>query len=162
VERCTSASGLALAFLRNDAVVDSVIQAASIPNSKYDGYSTSFTGRTSGLYLTARYELFDLTQRLLVSEHGDSNAEVDPKDGISRTPLSYAAESGHEAVVKLLLGSGANVNVQNGPYGNALDAASHRGHEALPPSFSAVFLDLKVPSGLDRQHTLSTRGPKVF
>jgi ankyrin repeat protein len=38
---------------------------------------------------------------------------------------------GHEAVVRLLLDKGADVNAQGGVYHNALQAASERGHEAV-------------------------------
>ena len=38
---------------------------------------------------------------------------------------------GHEAVVRLLLEKGANVNAEGGKYGNALQAASFGGHEAV-------------------------------
>jgi ankyrin repeat protein len=37
---------------------------------------------------------------------------------------------GHEAIVKLLLDKGANVNAQGGNFGSALQAASFEGHEA--------------------------------
>ncbi|PWO15022.1 hypothetical protein PtrARCrB10_12117, partial [Pyrenophora tritici-repentis] len=37
----------------------------------------------------------------------------------------------HEAIVKLLLNKGADVNAQGGEYGNALQAASAGGHEAI-------------------------------
>jgi ankyrin repeat protein len=38
---------------------------------------------------------------------------------------------GHEEVVRLLLDKGAEVNAQGGRYGNALQAASDRGHEEV-------------------------------
>jgi ankyrin repeat protein len=34
-------------------------------------------------------------------------------------------------IVKLLVEKGADVNMQGGQYGNALQAASSRGHEAI-------------------------------
>ncbi|KAL2152845.1 hypothetical protein VTH82DRAFT_4000 [Thermothelomyces myriococcoides] len=49
----------------------------------------------------------------LLLEHG---ARVDIRDGQGRTPLHWAAEAGHEAVVRLLVAAGAD-----------LDAASHDG-----------------------------------
>jgi ankyrin repeat protein len=39
--------------------------------------------------------------------------------------------SRHEAIVKLLLENGAEVNAEGGKYGNALQAASFRGNEAI-------------------------------
>ena len=45
--------------------------------------------------------------------------------------LEAASFAGHEAVVRLLLDEGAEVNAQGGHYGNALEAASFGGHEAV-------------------------------
>jgi ankyrin repeat protein len=45
--------------------------------------------------------------------------------------LQAASSGGHEAIVKLLLEKGADVNAQGGDYGNALQAASSEGHEAI-------------------------------
>jgi hypothetical protein len=47
------------------------------------------------------------------------------------TPLYYASLSGLSTIVELLLGKGADVNVQGGRYGNALQAASYKGHSAI-------------------------------
>ncbi|KAF2626358.1 hypothetical protein BU25DRAFT_432165 [Macroventuria anomochaeta] len=43
--------------------------------------------------------------------------------------LTVASFFGHDTVVKLLLNKGANVNAQDGKYGNALQAASAEGHD---------------------------------
>ncbi|KAL9096282.1 MAG: hypothetical protein Q9165_001279 [Trypethelium subeluteriae] len=130
-----SASKLALTFLRNSATVDSVIQATSTAEHKMTGYDQEFgfPDQTSGLHLTAGYGLFDLTQRLVVNEYGDNAIDVDLKNSDGRSPLSYAAEGGHEQVVKLLVNEGADVNAvtQSGRYQTALIAASARGHEQV-------------------------------
>ncbi|KAF8817312.1 hypothetical protein BYT27DRAFT_6865538, partial [Phlegmacium glaucopus] len=50
----------------------------------------------------------------------------------SGSALQAASSEGHEAIVKLLLEKGANVNAQEGEeFGSALRAASSRGHEAI-------------------------------
>ncbi|KAF1954428.1 hypothetical protein CC80DRAFT_567678 [Byssothecium circinans] len=46
-------------------------------------------------------------------------------------PLYYASLVGLRKIVKLLLDKDADVNAQGGRYGNALQAASARGHEAI-------------------------------
>ena len=45
--------------------------------------------------------------------------------------LMVASFFGHNAVVKLLLNTGADVNAQGGDYGNALQAASFKGNEQV-------------------------------
>jgi hypothetical protein len=47
------------------------------------------------------------------------------------TPLYYTALLGLSTIAKLLLDKDANVNAQGGDYGNALQAASVRGHEQV-------------------------------
>ena len=37
---------------------------------------------------------------------GTGKVDIDSKDNSGRTPLSWAAENGHEAMVQLLLGTG--------------------------------------------------------
>jgi ankyrin repeat protein len=46
-------------------------------------------------------------------------------------PFYYAALLGFSIVTKLLLDAGAEVNMQGGHYGNALQAASVGGHEQV-------------------------------
>jgi hypothetical protein len=58
----STTSRLALAFLCDKGLVDCTTQAVSTPNYKYEGYSSSFPRRTSGLHLTARYGLLYLTE----------------------------------------------------------------------------------------------------
>ncbi|KAH7069938.1 hypothetical protein BKA63DRAFT_569533 [Paraphoma chrysanthemicola] len=51
-------------------------------------------------------------------------------DSIER-PLYYSASLGLDTITRLLLDNGAEVNVQGGFYGNALQAASDRGYEQI-------------------------------
>jgi hypothetical protein len=53
--------------------------------------------------------------------------------GFYGNALQAASYEGYEAVLKMLLDAGANVNMQGGFYGNALQAASvsWRGSEAM-------------------------------
>jgi ankyrin repeat protein len=54
--------------------------------------------------------------------------DVDSRDNDGQSPLSRAAESGHSAIVEMLLDEGADVNAQGGHYGTALCAASLGSH----------------------------------
>jgi ankyrin repeat protein len=62
---------------------------------------------------------------------GTGNVDIDSKDNYGQTPLLWAAESGHEAVVKLLLEMGkADVDCNcNGR--TPLSYAAENGHEAV-------------------------------
>ena len=67
--------------------------------------------------------------RLLLEQHG---VEVDIEDvEFHQSPLSRAAAKGHEAVVRLLLENGANVETKSVNGMTALDHASFMGHEVV-------------------------------
>ena len=130
VENTTSC--LSLAFLCDYALVDCTLQTMSTPEYKYKGYSRTFPSQTSGLHLAARHGLLYLTKGLLMSKHRDINIRADSKDSYGRTPLSYAAWNGHEAVVKLLLEKGAELETKDKVYGQTpLSYAAWNGHEAV-------------------------------
>jgi len=59
-------------------------------------------------HLVAYFGMNEAANTLLT--HGQS---ADLKDSYGRAPLSYAAENGHEAVVKLLLEEGAELEAKD-------------------------------------------------
>ncbi|KAF2729268.1 HET-domain-containing protein, partial [Polyplosphaeria fusca] len=70
-------------------------------------------------------------QRAVSSLLVTGSATVNSKDKDNKTSLYIAAETGNDVVVAVLLDKGADVNAQGGRYGNALQAASSGGHEAV-------------------------------
>ncbi|ETS84912.1 hypothetical protein PFICI_02937 [Pestalotiopsis fici W106-1] len=74
-----------------------------------------------------------------------------PQEGTPLVPaLYYASLLGFPRCFKILLGEGANPNAQGGYYGNALQAASKKGHKAVVK----ILLDQgKVVQGQGGSHT---------
>ena len=60
-----------------------------------------------------------------------NGTKVDAVDMYRRTPLSVAAGSGNETIVKVLLDSGAHVNARDQNQHTPLHAAASGGHEAV-------------------------------
>ena len=56
---------------------------------------------------------------------------LDSRDDRGRTPLSYAAEGGHEAIVRLLLSREVDVNSQDDRGRTPLSYAAEEGHKAI-------------------------------
>jgi ankyrin repeat protein len=63
-------------------------------------------------------------------------------------PLYYAAMLGLSTVTRLLLDKGAEVNAQGGDYGNALQAASYRGHEQVVKTLLDKGAEVNAQGGL--------------
>jgi ankyrin repeat protein len=69
-----------------------------------------------------------VTTATLLVDHG---ADIEVTDGAGRTPLSWAAEDGHEAVVKLLFDHSANIEATDVAGRTPLSLAADMGHEAV-------------------------------
>jgi ankyrin repeat protein len=72
------------------------------------GYSQGVPKQMTGLHFAAYFGLRQGAMALLKNKH-----DLDLKDTYNRTPVSYAAEKGHEAVVKLLLEKGAELETKS-------------------------------------------------
>ncbi|KAF4626835.1 hypothetical protein G7Y89_g11321 [Cudoniella acicularis] len=94
----TEVEQLILDLLESEAKVSSSSQAMMVSRSKYPRYSERVPKQMTGLHLAAYFGLSEAIIALLKREY-----EPDSKNSYYRTPLSYATENGHEAVVKLLL-----------------------------------------------------------
>ena len=97
-----------------------------------DPYSTETPlARTTLLLATSRCGLASVVRAILDS-FGRDDVEVDSKDKYGQTPLWWAARNGHEAVLKLLLGTTANVEVEDDRDGRTpLGWAAYHGHEEV-------------------------------
>ncbi|KAK0716128.1 hypothetical protein B0H67DRAFT_464709, partial [Lasiosphaeris hirsuta] len=85
---------------------------------------------TNLLHVISRYGVFGLVRAILQSTYQITTA-VDAKDKDGRTPLWRAAENGHEAVVRLLLDTGAAVDAKDKDGRTPLWRAAENGHEAV-------------------------------
>jgi ankyrin repeat protein len=85
---------------------------------------------------------------------------VDEKDKNGQTPLHWAAWGGHEAVVQLLMDSGADVNAKTEDGWTALHQAARGGHEAVIRLLIAGGADVnaKTEDGRTALHQAAYRG----
>jgi ankyrin repeat protein len=119
---------LALEFLRHDQNLACSIQIMHTSEHTFPGYSQSFPKNQSGLHIAAILGLDALMAPLLSCQ----GAELDSKDSINRTPLSYAAANGHLAVAQHLLDSNSVQSDSKDSDGwTPLFHAANNGHEAI-------------------------------
>ncbi|UKZ79073.1 hypothetical protein TrVFT333_006824 [Trichoderma virens FT-333] len=117
---------LVLDFLQYQAKVEASSQALfAAKESGKPQYSQNVPKQMMGLHLAAYFGI-EKAVRIPLDLHG-----WDPEDGYNRTPLSWAAENGHEAVVRLLLNKGANPQATDHSGLTPFSWAIRGGHEAI-------------------------------
>ncbi|KAF7515244.1 hypothetical protein PCG10_003552 [Penicillium crustosum] len=116
--------GLIMNLLQNTSKVSACSQAMVYDGSWY-GFDNTITKMT-GLHLVAYFGIGKFTSKML-----ERNAAVDPLDSYSRTPLSWAAENGHDGVVKLLLERNSAVDSLDKSGRTPLLLAARTGRDAV-------------------------------
>ncbi|GKZ25828.1 hypothetical protein AbraIFM66951_002829 [Aspergillus brasiliensis] len=101
------ASELAFTFLQNPAKSSSSSQVLWKRQSEIKVGSQSIPADFFGLHLAAYFGLHSLLIKLLETT---APMNQSPRDSLGRTPLSYAAENGHLAVVQVLLDCNIDTN----------------------------------------------------
>lgn len=120
-------SETALAFLQDVNLVSSSHQ----PKWAADLRKGIYLGNVTGLHLTAQFGLLYFSERLLSRSENTSNL-ADAKDYDGRSPLSWAAEYGQQAIVEMLLErKDVDANAMDDFGLTPLAWASSRGHEEI-------------------------------
>ncbi|KAI9772445.1 MAG: hypothetical protein M1840_000648 [Geoglossum simile] len=118
---------LILGLLEDEAKMSACSQAL-MASRNYSGYSQRVPRQTTAVHLAAYFGLVETMMGVLKNEYNP-----DLRDSYGQTPLSWAAQEGHEMVVKLLLAKdGVDINSKDSMMGlTALSLAAERGHEAV-------------------------------
>ncbi|KAH7008755.1 ankyrin repeat-containing domain protein [Ilyonectria destructans] len=85
---------------------------------------------TSLIHVMSRYGVAGALWAIL-KRADQTGINIDAKDSHGRTPLSWAAEHGHEAVVRLLFDRGAHIEAADEVGQTPLSWAAAKGHEAV-------------------------------
>ena len=93
----------------------------------FNWYRTSIAQGFSGIHVTAYFGLIENMAYFCSTER-----EVELKDEFDRTPLSWAARMGHEAVARLLIErNDVDINTEDHGGRTPLSLAAEYGHEAV-------------------------------
>lgn len=116
---------LTLNFLENRKKVLASTKALMFSRSS-PSYRLRVPEQMTGFHLAVYFKL-DETISALLKNGFDPNS----KDSSGQTPLSWAAENGHEAIIKLLLKNGAELDSKDKYDQTPLLWATRNGHEAV-------------------------------
>ena len=122
----------AASFLRDKGLVSSAVERLKwTPSFSSLTSRDGFSDNATGLHLAAIFGLRAILERLLESLKED-NVVIGFADERRRTPLSFAAQGGHEAVVELLMErDDVDVDSKNDWAETPLFLAAEHGHEAV-------------------------------
>jgi ankyrin repeat protein len=119
---------MVLEFLNSETNTSGSSQAMLVDegNILSFNYSQTVPRQMTSMHLAGYFGLSDIVHMLIRNQH-----DPDTKDSYKRTPLSWAADNGHETVVKILLDRGAAVNSVDKSNHKPLLRASLNGHETV-------------------------------
>ena len=140
-----TASQEVVSFLESKAKVEASSQVLMVARefSSHLDYSQEAPRNITALHLTGYFGVSKAIDALLRLRYSP-----DLKDTYSRTPLWYAAQNGHDVVVKLLLAVGADVNAAAGDYEwTALQKAALGGHLEVAEKLLAAGADVNAAAG---------------
>ncbi|RAH55917.1 ankyrin [Aspergillus piperis CBS 112811] len=121
-ETATIVQGL----LQSKTKVSALCQALTVSKRKcYSGYSQGIRQMTT-LHLIAFFGINEAASQVLKNQ-----TFWDGRDSDGRTPLSWAAENGHQAIAELLLEKGASVRSRDNYGRTPLSRAAGKGHESI-------------------------------
>ncbi|KAI9797607.1 MAG: hypothetical protein M1833_005390 [Piccolia ochrophora] len=154
-----SVEALAITFLASDMHVSNCWDVIEALKHRY--LISTLANGTCGAHLCSWFGLKNLLHSYLESKSNPKgNAAADSKDRLGRTPLSYAAECGHEAVVRFLADwtdVDTDSKAVNGQ--TPLSRAAQNGHEAVV-RYLADRTDVDTDSKADNGQTPLSRAAK--
>ncbi|RYP05136.1 hypothetical protein DL764_004021 [Monosporascus ibericus] len=147
-------------FLEKKAQVEASSQAlmAIRPSSLGSGYSQRVPRQMTGLHLVAYFGIEAVAQ--LVLDKGDDSHDTESRDQYGRTPMSWAAENGHEAVVTVLCDNGADITIEDKDGCTPLNLASMNGHVEVTKLLLEKGADMTIEDkdGCMPLHSASKKG----
>ncbi|KFY47728.1 hypothetical protein V496_10483 [Pseudogymnoascus sp. VKM F-4515 (FW-2607)] len=118
---------LALEFLTSDSNMSCSVQVIENAGRNLPGYGHRNSESVSGVHVCAYFDLEETAVGLL-----ELNIKPDTEDSNGRTPLSWAAERGHEAFASfLLLRANVKVDSKDSKGRTPLSWAAENGQEAV-------------------------------